>query len=178
MHGVSPAGRSGTSSHGNGNRLPGQELLRNAVCFGRTGVPWSRDLYCPGYAGELATSMCRARSCVYAGGKSAASNICMSRETCQRSKALGFMYQISTTTIGALCAASAVMTTALYQLWAGSQQRALDASSAQLLHQSSPYAAGLLAILVAVFEPVMPGSDPGRGETCLHDEHAVLYVCA
>lgn len=83
------------------------------------------------------------------------------------------MYQISTTTVGMLCALSAVISTALYQLWAGSQQRALDASSAQLLHQSSPYAAGLLAILVVVFEPVLPSSDPARGEIC-----DVLYGCA
>ena len=72
--------------------------------------------------------------------------------------------QLRTSPLGALVALAAVLSTALYQLWAGSKQRDLDASSAQLLHQSAPFAAVFLAALVAAFEPVTP-STPGGGET-------------
>ena len=39
-------------------------------------------------------------------------------------------------------------------MWAGSKQKELQASSMQLMHQYSPWAALLLGILVPIFEPL------------------------
>ncbi len=44
--------------------------------------------------------------------------------------------------------------TALYQIWAGSKQKELRASSMQLLHQYTPQAAAMLALLVPMAEPL------------------------
>ncbi len=41
-----------------------------------------------------------------------------------------------------------------HQVWIGTKQKELEAGSMQLMHQYTPWATGLLAILVPVFEPV------------------------
>ncbi len=81
--------------------------------------------------------------------------------------------------MGAACALAAVFSTALYQLWAGSKQKDLGASSAQLLHQSSPYAMLLLMLLVAIFEPIMPGAlGEGAFEICeFCTSHTLQAAC-
>lgn len=50
------------------------------------------------------------------------------------------------------CAATVM--TALYQIWAGSKQKELKASSMQLLHAYTPQAAIMLGILIPIFEPM------------------------
>lgn len=56
----------------------------------------------------------------------------------------------------------ATVVTALYQTWAGSKQKQLQASSTQLLHQYTPQAAVLLGLLIPLMEPVgkLGSSDP------------------
>ena len=46
---------------------------------------------------------------------------------------------------------------AVLQVWAGSMQKQLQASSMQLMHQYAPWAALLLGCLVPIFEPIGPG---------------------
>jgi solute carrier family 35, member E3 len=55
---------------------------------------------------------------------------------------------------GLLVGAGAVAATAAYQIWAGTKQKELGAGSMQLLDQYAPLAAGMLAILVPLMEPV------------------------
>ena len=40
------------------------------------------------------------------------------------------------------------------QVWIGTKQKELQAGSMQLMHQYCPWAAGLLAVLVPIFEPM------------------------
>ena len=40
------------------------------------------------------------------------------------------------------------------QVWIGTKQKELEAGSMQLMHQYTPWATGLLAVLVPIFEPV------------------------
>lgn len=49
---------------------------------------------------------------------------------------------------------AATVVTAMYQIWAGSKQKELQASSMQLLHQYTPQAALLLGVLIPLMEPV------------------------
>jgi solute carrier family 35, member E3 len=49
---------------------------------------------------------------------------------------------------------AATLTTALYQIWAGSKQKELKASSMQLLHAYTPHASIMLGLLVPLLEPV------------------------
>lgn len=49
---------------------------------------------------------------------------------------------------------AATLVTALYQMWAGSKQKELQASSMQLLHQYTPQAAIILGCLIPLMEPV------------------------
>jgi solute carrier family 35 protein E3 len=49
---------------------------------------------------------------------------------------------------------AATVVTALYQTWAGTKQKELQASSTQLLHQYTPQAAVLLGLLIPLMEPV------------------------
>ena len=58
---------------------------------------------------------------------------------------------------GLLIGLAAVLVTAVYQIWAGSKQKELQVGSMQLLHQFSPMAAIMLAILVPVLEPQAVG---------------------
>lgn len=61
---------------------------------------------------------------------------------------------ISTNLIGLAVGLAAILVTAMYQVWAGSKQKELQTSSMQLLHQYTPLAALMLAVLVPVLEPV------------------------
>jgi solute carrier family 35 protein E3 len=40
------------------------------------------------------------------------------------------------------------------QVWIGTKQKELEAGSMQLMHQYTPWATGLLAVLVPCFEPL------------------------
>ncbi|KAF6261701.1 triose-phosphate transporter family-domain-containing protein [Scenedesmus sp. NREL 46B-D3] len=55
---------------------------------------------------------------------------------------------------GLFVGVAATLLTALYQLWAGSKQKELQASSMQLLHQYTPQAALILGLLIPLMEPV------------------------
>lgn len=57
---------------------------------------------------------------------------------------------------------AATVVTAMYQIWAGTKQKELQASSMQLLHQYTPQAAVLLAVLIPLMEPVgrLGSTDP------------------
>ncbi|KIZ07727.1 Solute carrier family 35 member E3 [Monoraphidium neglectum] len=55
---------------------------------------------------------------------------------------------------GLAIGASATLVTAMYQIWAGTKQRELKASSMQLLHQYTPQATLLLGMLIPLMEPV------------------------
>lgn len=61
---------------------------------------------------------------------------------------------LATNLLGLLVGLAAILVTAMYQVWAGSKQKELQAGSMQLLHQYTPLAAGMLAILVPILEPV------------------------
>ena len=65
-----------------------------------------------------------------------------------------------TNSLGWLVGAGAVGATAAYQIWAGTKQTELQASSFQLLQQYCPSAAALLALLVPLMEP-LGLQDPG-----------------
>jgi solute carrier family 35 protein E3 len=56
--------------------------------------------------------------------------------------------------MGLVVGVAATLVTALYQIWAGSKQRELQANSSQLLHAYTPHAVWLLGILVPIFEPI------------------------
>ena len=73
--------------------------------------------------------------------------------------------QVTTNTAGMLAAVAAILCTAVYQIWAGSKQKELGASSMQLMHQFAPHASALLALLVAGVDPVgLPGTARALGE--------------
>ena len=61
---------------------------------------------------------------------------------------------LSTNLLGLMVGLAAILVTAMYQVWAGCKQKELQAGSMQLLHQYTPLAAGMLAILVPILEPV------------------------
>jgi len=62
--------------------------------------------------------------------------------------------QISSNLIGLIVGFGSVMATALYQTWAGVQQKELGLGSMQLLHQYVPLAAALLGFLALILEPM------------------------
>ena len=74
---------------------------------------------------------------------------------------------LSANLLGLFVGIAAILVTAVYQIWAGSKQKELQAGSMQLLHQYTPFAAVMLAILVPVLEPV------GLFETPL-DKHTIM----
>ena len=69
--------------------------------------------------------------------------------------------QMGSNMLGLGVGAGAVISTAAYQIWAGSTQKELGANSFQLLHQYSPIAAGFLGVLVPCLEP-LGMKDPNR----------------
>ncbi|KAL4522613.1 hypothetical protein Ndes2526B_g01039 [Nannochloris sp. 'desiccata'] len=62
--------------------------------------------------------------------------------------------QISSNFVGLIIGFGSVMATALYQTWAGVQQKELGLGSMQLLHQYVPLAAALLGFLALILEPM------------------------
>lgn len=72
---------------------------------------------------------------------------------------------------------AATVVTALYQIWAGSKQKELQASSTQLLHQYTPQAALLLGVLIPLMEPVgsLGSTDPN---TLLGYKYTPMAVAA
>ncbi len=71
---------------------------------------------------------------------------------------------------------AAMLVTALYQIWAGSKQRELQANSSQLLHAYTPHAVWLLGGLVPLFENV-GWTDP-QPDTLLGFQYTFEAVCA
>ena len=74
---------------------------------------------------------------------------------------------VSVTTYGFSVAFGCVVITALYQIWAGSKQKELHASSMQLLHEYTPIAFVMMLVLIPLLEPsgmgdVMSGSIPSE----------------
>ncbi|BDA44757.1 Solute carrier family 35 member E3 [Coccomyxa sp. Obi] len=61
---------------------------------------------------------------------------------------------VTTNLMGVVLSIAAILFSALYQVWIGTKQKELEAGSMQLMHQYTPWATGLLAILVPIFEPV------------------------
>ncbi|KAL3146994.1 hypothetical protein ABBQ38_014961 [Trebouxia sp. C0009 RCD-2024] len=61
---------------------------------------------------------------------------------------------LTTNSLGLLVGVSAILVTAMYQVWAGSKQKELQTGSMQLLHQYTPLAACMLAVLVPILEPI------------------------
>ena len=74
---------------------------------------------------------------------------------------------MTTNLLGLLVGLAAILVTAMYQVWAGSKQKELQTSSMQLLHQYTPLAAAMLAVLVPILEPI------GMFET-LPDAHSLM----
>lgn len=70
----------------------------------------------------------------------------------------------------------AVCSTALYQILAGSTQKKLKAGSMQLLHEYTPVAALLLALVVPVMEPM--GWKNGAPDTLLGYQYNLQAVMA
>jgi solute carrier family 35 protein E3 len=68
--------------------------------------------------------------------------------------------EVSTNPVGTAVALLCVVVTGLYQVWAGAKQKELDVTAMQLLHQVSPVAVVLLALLIPLLEPV-GFTDPG-----------------
>lgn len=62
--------------------------------------------------------------------------------------------QMASNLLGIAVGVGATVMTALYQIWAGSKQKELKASSMQLLHAYTPQAALMLGILVPLCEPM------------------------
>eukprot|EP00878_Enallax_costatus_P024201 GHUV01025805.1.p1 GENE.GHUV01025805.1~~GHUV01025805.1.p1 ORF type:complete len:260 (+),score=65.37 GHUV01025805.1:1642-2421(+) len=63
--------------------------------------------------------------------------------------------------LGLAVGAAATFVTALYQIWAGSKQKELQASSMQLLHAYTPQAAVILLLMIPIMEPMgWGGQDP------------------
>ncbi|KAF5835056.1 hypothetical protein DUNSADRAFT_8000 [Dunaliella salina] len=62
--------------------------------------------------------------------------------------------QIASNVVGILVGVAATLMTALYQIWAGSKQKELNASSFQLLNAYTPVSAAMLGVLVPVLEPM------------------------
>ncbi|RKP10537.1 triose-phosphate transporter family-domain-containing protein [Thamnocephalis sphaerospora] len=61
---------------------------------------------------------------------------------------------VSMNFIGTVYALAGVLVTSLYQVWVGSEQKALQLSPPQLLYQQAPLAALMLVPLVPVLDPV------------------------
>ena len=75
-------------------------------------------------------------------------------------------WQVGSNVLGVMIALASVVSTALYQIWAGSKQKELSASSAQLLREYTPYASLLMGLLVGIFEPIgIPDKGPGAGQS-------------
>lgn len=68
--------------------------------------------------------------------------------------ALATVGDTTTTGRGAAVGVAATIVTALYQIWVGSKQRELGASSLQLLHAYTPQATVMLGVLAPLLEPL------------------------
>ncbi len=62
--------------------------------------------------------------------------------------------KIMTNVVGMAVGVAATLVTALYQIWAGTKQKELKASSMQLLAGYTPQAALFLALLVPIMDPI------------------------
>lgn len=78
-------------------------------------------------------------------------------------------------TMGLIAGVGCTLTTALYQVWAGTKQKEFEANSSQLLNAYTPQAIGILVVLVACFEPI-GWTDPNPA-TLLGYNYTVVSVC-
>lgn len=62
--------------------------------------------------------------------------------------------QVSSNPLGVMVAMVATVLSALYQIWAGTKQKELQANAMQLLHQATPLASIMLMLIVPLVEPV------------------------
>ena len=62
--------------------------------------------------------------------------------------------QVGTNVAGLVAALSAILCTAVYQIWVGAKQKELGTGSMQLMHQFQPHATVLLVLLVVALEPL------------------------
>eukprot|EP00201_Polytomella_parva_P020863 CAMPEP_0175044176 /NCGR_PEP_ID=MMETSP0052_2-20121109/3649_1 /TAXON_ID=51329 ORGANISM="Polytomella parva, Strain SAG 63-3" /NCGR_SAMPLE_ID=MMETSP0052_2 /ASSEMBLY_ACC=CAM_ASM_000194 /LENGTH=268 /DNA_ID=CAMNT_0016307421 /DNA_START=386 /DNA_END=1193 /DNA_ORIENTATION=- len=85
--------------------------------------------------------------------------------------------QIAGNVAGILVGVSATLSTAIYQIWVGSKQKDLKASSTQLLNAYTPMAMVLLGVLVPIFEPIGWGSHrPGTLLGFKYTTSAILAI--
>ena len=88
---------------------------------------------------------------------------------------------LTTSSLGLLVGISAILVTAMYQVWAGSKQRELQTGSMQLLHQYTPLAACMLAVLVPVLTkvqmPTLSGVIPTPGPPSQPLPLVLYWVC-
>lgn len=61
---------------------------------------------------------------------------------------------VGSNSVGFLVGLGAILSTAAYQIWAGSKQKELSVGSMALLEQYSPIAACFLGMMVPIFEPL------------------------
>lgn len=86
--------------------------------------------------------------------------------------------QVSSNPLGLLVAAAAVLSSSLYQVWAGSKQKELGVNGNQLLHQVAPSAVVMLAVLIPILEPVgsLAKQDPKTILGFQYSKGAVLWI--
>ena len=82
--------------------------------------------------------------------------------------------QVTASVMGLLIGLSAVMSTASYQVFAGSKQKELQAGSMQLLHEYTPVASMLLGIMIPICEPM---GWVNRTEETVLGYHYTLGAC-
>lgn len=86
--------------------------------------------------------------------------------------------QVASNPFGLVVAAAAVLSSALYQVWAGTKQKELNVNANQLLHQVSPSAVALLAVLIPVIEPIgrLGQQDPKTILGYQYSQGALLWI--
>lgn len=84
--------------------------------------------------------------------------------------------QVSANTLGLLIGLSAIISTASYQVFAGSKQKELQAGSMQLLHEYTPIASVLLGLMIPFFEPI--GFNDPKPDTLLGYHYSAWAIVA
>ncbi|GMH42075.1 hypothetical protein BSKO_09994 [Bryopsis sp. KO-2023] len=84
--------------------------------------------------------------------------------------------QVGASAMGLLIGLGAVISTSMYQIFAGTSQKELQAGSMQLLHEYTPLAAVMLGLLIPVLEPM--GWSKGGPDTLLGYEYRLSALVA
>ena len=85
---------------------------------------------------------------------------------------------LDTSLSGLLVGLSAVLVTAVYQVWASRKQKEFQTGSMQLLHQYMPLAAFMLAVLVPIVEPVGLFENQANPHTLMGYTYSVPSIAA